>query len=145
MASPPLVILRRGFQGPSLLGRTPGEPHRFLCPLLGKEPDGGASLGEGKQSTSSSLSPISSSNGWHSPSPFVLDWVDALIYPAFTFLSIWGSGGFYSLWLTQHAPQWRDPSILSISIALGNVFNDIWWLKARCSRPMIKKLMIKAL
>lgn len=49
------------------------------------------------------------------------------------------------IWWILHAPQWRSPYMLSISIALGNVFNDIWWLKARYSHAMIKKLMIKAL
>lgn len=148
-ASPPLVILRRVFRAPPHWGRTtsmirwaPQVPVSHLWKGAGW----GSFLGRRKAKLFLLTTPGLQLWWMTQPFPrFVLDWVDPLIHLAFTFLSILGSGGFYSLPLTQHAPQWRNPYTLSLSIALGNVFNDIWWLKARCSHPMIKKLMIKAL
>lgn len=149
--SSPSATLRRGDlpgKSPYPLGRNHQHcqvsPQGSCVPPMAKEQERAASLGQGKQCPSSSLPEVSGSNGWYCPSPFALDWVDSLIDLPVPCLSILGSGEFYSQQLTRHAPQWRNLYILSISIALGNVFTGIWLLKARCNRPMIKKLMIKA-
>lgn len=89
--------------------------------------------------------PASGSNGWCCPSP-VCPWLRRHSNSSrshFFFFTL-GSGQFYSLQLTLHAPKWRNLHTLSISIALGNVLNGIWGLKARYNCPLTKKVMIKA-